>query len=173
MRVFSSIVTTAFAFSTAVSADAQSNISPGVAQRSPTAIVKYVTESDLKAVVLAEGHTVDSMHPFEQPSVRGKTKEGVLFVLVGTACNTKGVPGCQGIMMQVRYDADEKVTLEGMNSANMAQAAVSSWWDKSEKTIGFTRYVVLDDGVTWMNVRQNLRVLLSIQAQAVKKVWPE
>ena len=76
-------------------------------------------------------------------------------------------------MMQVRYDANDKVTLEGMNNANMAEAALSSRWDRTEKTVGFTRYVVLDDGVTWMNVRQNLRVLLSIQAQAVKKVWPE
>ena len=64
-------------------------------------------------------------------------------------------------MMQVRYDANDSTTLEGMNNANFKQAALSSWWDKSGKTIGFTRYVVLDDGVTWMNIRQNLRVLLA------------
>lgn len=135
-------------------------------------LIYSLTESDLGDLVVAEGHTIDKVHPFDSPSVRGKTKDGVLFVIVGTACKSATVSGCQGAMMQVRYDSDSAVTLQKLNDANMAQAAVSSWWDQPEKTVGFTRYVVLDDGITWMNLRQNLRVMLSIQAQALKKVWP-
>ena len=155
------------------SAQAQSNIKPRAAGHIATSLVKSVTEADLRELVIAEGYTVDEVHPFEAPSVRGKTKDGHLFVLVGTACNQGGVVGCQGIMMQVRYDADDRVTLDGMNSANLKEAALSSWWDKTEKTIGFTRYVVLDDGVTWMNIRQNLRVLLAIEPKAMAQVWPD
>ena len=165
-------VASAIAVAANGSADAQSNARPVAAVRAPTALVKSVTEADLRTLVLAEGYTIDAMHPFEKPSVRGKTKDGHVFVLIGTACGAKGVPGCQGIMMQVRYDADDKVTLDGMNDANMKEAALSSWWDKPDKTVGFTRYVVLDDGVTWMNVRQNLRVLLAIEPKAAKQVWP-
>lgn len=129
----------------------------------PAQLIKTVKEADLANLVRAEGHTVDAMHPFDMPSVRGKTKEGLLFVLMGTACDKNGVVGCQGIMMQVRYDADENVTTERINKATLAQAALGSWWDRDKKVVGFTRYVVLDDGVTWMNIRRNLRVMLSIQ----------
>jgi hypothetical protein len=173
MKFFIPLIAAAAAITATGGAQAQSNVKPATAVRAPTSIVKSVTERDLSALVLAEGYTVDKVHPFEEPSVRGKTKEGHLFVLVGTACDKGGVPGCQGIMMQVRYDSDDAVTLEGMNNANLKQAALSSWWDKEGKTIGFTRYVVLDDGVTWMNIRQNLRVLLAIESEASKQVWPD
>ena len=167
------VLAAAFVLTMGGSAQGQSNINPRVASRAPTSLVLSVTEADLAEVVRAEGYTVDEMHPFEEPSVRGKTKDGHLFVLVGTACDKAAVKHCQGIMMQVRYDADDRVTLDGMNSANMKEAALSSWWDKSEKTVGFTRYVVLDDGVTWMNIRQNLRVLLAIEGKAMAQVWPD
>ena len=126
-------------------------------------IIKSVTEKDLEALVLAEGDTIDAKHPFEAPSVRGKTEDGLVYLLIGTACDAQGVPGCQGIMMQVRYDEDAKVTWEKLGKANLNEAALSSWWDQEDNTVGFTRYVVLDDGVTWMNLRRNLRVLLAIQ----------
>lgn len=136
-----------------------------------TRIVKSVTEKDLEALVVAEGHTIDAKHPFEAPSVRGKTADGLLYVLIGTACDAQGVPGCQGIMMQVRYDEDDKVTWERLGKANLNEAALASWWDQEDDTVGFTRYVVLDDGVTWMNIRQNLRVLISIQDNAYAHVF--
>lgn len=136
-------------------------------------LYKVVTESDLQKLVLAEGHTVDEMHPFEAPSVRGKTADGLFFVLIGTACDIGKVKGCQGAMMQVRYDDDATVTMDGVNKANMEEAAVGTWWDKEDKTVGFTRYVVMDDGVTWLNLRQNLRVLLDVQESALKYVFPE
>lgn len=157
-------------------AEAQSNRAPGtsaVATRLPTAIISSVTEQDLRALALAEGHSVETMHPFDQPSVTGKTKEGTRFVLIGTACDKSSVARCQGIMMQVRYDADDRVTDAGIAAANLARGAVSTWWDKPGKIVGFTRYVVLDNGITWMNARSNLQILLSIQAQAMKKVWPD
>jgi hypothetical protein len=140
--------------------------------KSPTEIVKSVIEADLSALITDEGHVVDEVHPFERPSVRGKTGDGIIFVLVGTACDKNGVAGCQGIMMQVLYDSDERVTTDGVNEANMSEAALSAWWDKTGKTVGFTRYVVLDGGVTYLNIRENLRVLLDVVLNANKFVFP-
>ena len=148
-------------------------VSKAIPVHAPAALIRSITEPDLHALLIAEGHTVDEIHPYDAPSVRGKTKDGHKFVLIGTACDKDGIPGCRGIMMQVRYDADDRVTLEGLNNANVKQAALSSWWDKTEKTVGFTRYVVLDDGVTWMNIKQNLRVLLDVEVEAALQVWPE
>lgn len=158
---------------TALAGPVAAQVSPSGASRTDKGMVYSVTEDDLRALVVAEGHTIDKIHPLDLPSVRGKTKDGLKFLLMGTACDKNGVKGCRGIMMQVRYDADDAVTLARINDANMDQAAVSTWWDQGEKTVGFTRYVVLDDGATWLNVRQNIRVLLAIQKQAQKKIWKD
>lgn len=155
-----------------VAAHAQNN-SASTAAKSPTKLVKSVVETDLSSLIIDEGHVIDEVHPFGNPSVRGKTKDGLLFLLIGTACDKNGVMGCQGIMMQVRYDSNESVTTDGINAANNNSAALSTGWDKAEKTVIFTRYVVLDGGVTYQNVRENLRVLLTILPSAEKLVFPE
>ncbi len=165
------------AIATASDASAQNtpkqSVRAAVAPIGPAAgrLYSSVTEADLATLIRAEGHTIDATHPFEAPSMRGKTKDGLLFVLIGTACNKNGVAGCQGIMMQVRYDSNDTVTTDNLNASNVAEAALSAWWDRDAKTVGFTRYVVLDDGVTWMNLRQNLRVLLAITPNAQSHVF--
>ena len=173
MKYFVSVLAATISLTSISGAQAQSNVRPAAATRAPTSIIKSVTEADLRALVLAEGHTVDAIHPFEAPSVRGKTKDGLLFVLIGTACDKEGIPGCRGVMMQVRYDSDSRVTTAGINNSNRNEAALSAWWDKDDKTVGLTRYVVLDDGITWMNLRQNLRVLISVQANSYKHAFPD
>jgi hypothetical protein len=111
------------------------------------------------------------MHPFDGPSVRAKTPEGTLYLLIGTACDdTKS--SCLGVMMQVRYDDDERVNFERINEANLQEAAVTTWWDPESDTVGFQRYIVLDDGVTWLNLRQNVRVLLDVSNAASDIVFP-
>lgn len=173
MKFFVSVLVATISLTSISGARAQSNVRPAAVARTPASIVKSVTEPDLRALVLAEGHTIDEMHPFEAPSVRGKTKEGLLFVVIGTACDKEGVPGCQGVMMQVRYDADSRVTMDAISNANRSEAALSSWWDRDTKTVGFTRYVVLDGGITWMNLRQNLRVLINVQGSGYKYAFPD
>ncbi|HVR91629.1 MAG TPA: hypothetical protein VHG29_11130 [Novosphingobium sp.] len=166
---FRTILLGCAALACATGASAQNTVkarAPVAVAPANTRLVTSVTEADLAALIQAEGHTVDATHPFEEPSMRGKTKDGLLFVLIGTACNKNGVAGCQGIMMQIRYDSNDTVTTDNLNASNLAEAALSAWWDRSDKTVGFTRYVVLDDGVTWMNIRQNLRVLLAIAPTA-------
>ncbi|HSJ79298.1 MAG TPA: hypothetical protein VK913_11245, partial [Erythrobacter sp.] len=46
--------------------------------------------------------------------------------------------------------------------ANLEQAALNTWADFEGKTLGFTRYQVLDNGVTMANIRENVNVLLAL-----------
>ena len=133
---------------------------------SPEAVKKSVSVGDLKAVVSSLGHTVSAEGDFGDTSLTVKTEDGFIYLLIGTACDANGVPGCQGIMMQVRYTLPEGVTYETVAKANLAQAALNTWVDFEDQTLGFTRYQVLDYGVTMANIRENVNVLLDVSAAA-------
>ena len=134
-------------------------------------VVRGIDEAALARLVRAEGHAVDELHPIAAPSVNGRTTDGLMFMLIGTACAEDGLSDCQGILMQVRFDSDATVTIDGINQANLNEAAVTTWWDKSDNTVGFQRHVILDDGVTWANIRANLRVLLEVYGGAANYVF--
>ncbi|MEZ0244246.1 MAG: hypothetical protein ACAH11_12785 [Sphingomonas sp.] len=159
------VACTALALTSGVSASAPR-------ANAPTDIIPKVTEADLEQIARDHGDTIDEVHLFENPSVRAKSKEGLLYVLIGTACDEAKPIKCEGIMMQVRYTADETVTAESILDANMHQAALASWWDKDDKTVGFTRYVVLDHGVTRQNIQANIDVLLALAPAAMKYAFP-
>jgi hypothetical protein len=88
----------------------------------------------------------------------------------------EGTDGCLGINMQVRYDADGQETLELINEANLMWAATSAWYDDLgvdgyTPTVGITRYVILDGGMTVRNIKDNLLNLLAIAPQVADYVW--
>jgi hypothetical protein len=129
-------------------------------------LVKSVTQDDLLAVVGALGHQVLEQGSEGDVYVVAQDADQVNYFLFGTACDTNGVPGCQGIMMQVRYDLPPGTTFETLSKTNMDQAALNTWADFEEKTLGFTRYQVLDYGVTMANIRENVNVLLALVPDA-------
>lgn len=143
------------------------------ATRSPSAIVNTVSEADLGDLVRANGDTVDAVHVFdEEPSVRGKTKDGLKYILVGKDCPESAQSGCKSVMMQIRYEADADVTEAKVNDANNAEAAVQTWWDKETGDLGFTRFQYLDGGTTWENLKQNVNLLIDAHYNAIDVVWP-
>jgi hypothetical protein len=129
-------------------------------------ITKSVVQNDLLAVVGALGHQVLEQGASEDIYVIAESGEGVRYFLFATACNVNGIPGCQGIMMQVRFDLPPTTTLETLAKANYDQAVLNSWANFEEKTLGFTRYQVLDEGVTMGNIRENVNVLLAVVPEA-------
>lgn len=141
--------------------------------RADSAIVTTLNESDLRALVLAAGDSVDAVQPFDEPSVRGKDKSGLKYLLIGSDCPKASPDRCSSVMMQVRYTADDLVTLKGINDANYSEAGVSTWWDEGGKIVGFTRFVDLRGGVTWANLKANLRLLIEAQYAAQVSIWPE
>jgi len=130
-------------------------------------LVNSVDLDDLKAIVKSLGHTVSGQGKFGEVSLSATDAEETNYILIGTACDVNGARGCQGVMMQVRFDPDESVDAESLARANLSQAAVNTWRDPANGTIGVTRYVVLDHGITMANLRENVNVLLSLTPSVV------
>ncbi|MFC0204854.1 YbjN domain-containing protein [Novosphingobium soli] len=127
-----------------------------------------VNLADLKAIVASmPGHKVEEERIWGEGdeadvSLRATDAEGLIYVLVGTACEPSG---CSGVMMQVRYNCDA-IDYAKLNAANVDRAAVTVWYDSEEKMLGVTRYMLLDHGVTMQNLRENLVVLLELAGDA-------
>ena len=128
----------------------------------PQRVVASVDNDDLRAIVQSLDHELIDFEDEGEVSVGGRAEDGTKYLLIGTACDVAGVEGCQGVMMQVRFDPVESVTDADLARANLGQAAILTWRDTSDGTLGMTRYVVLDNGITMANLRENVLVLLSI-----------
>lgn len=152
-------------FAVVAAAAAACSAAPVSAQTyTPGRILKGVKLDDLKAIVASFKETVTETDVAGETSLAAKTAEGTIYVLIGTACDDKAL-GCQGVNMQVRFDADS-VDLKTVNDVNLSEQAIQTWYDAESKTLGFTRYVVLDHGITMENLRENVNVLLAIVADA-------
>jgi hypothetical protein len=125
-------------------------------------VVLSVDQTDLAAIVTSLGHTVKELGTNGETYVAAESEDGIIYLLFGTACDVNGVPKCQGVMMQARYDLPEGTTLETLAKTNNGQAAISVTADFEEKALIFTRYHVLDYGVTMANIRENVNVLLAV-----------
>ncbi len=141
-------------------------------------VVKSVSLQDLQTILVEEGYTINSTGDDGEVSVRATdtADTGLIFNLLGTACDTEFSDDCLGINMQVRYDADGQETLERINDANLMWAATSAWYsaggvDGETPTVGITRYVILDGGMTIRNIKDNLLNLLAIAPQAADYIW--
>lgn len=134
----------------------------------PDRLKKSVTQADLVAVAGSLGHQVIEQGDASVVYIVAETQDATRYFLIGTACDVNDVPGCQGIMMQVRYDLPATTTFETLAKANLEQAALNSWADFEDRTLGFTRYQVLDNGVMMANIRENVNVLLVL----VQETYP-
>ena len=141
-------------------------------------LVKSVLLNDLQTILVEDGYTINSSGDEGAVSVRATDTNGtgLIFNLVGTACEVEGITGCLGIHMQVRYDADGQETLHRINDANVMWSPTSTWYseggiDGYTPTVGVSRYVILDGGMTIRNIKDNLLNLLAIAPQVADYVW--
>ena len=125
-----------------------------------------VTTADLAAVVGALGHQVLEQGEGDEVLVLAEDFDQLKYVLLGTACETEGVDGCQGILMQAQFDLPAGTTYQSVAEANLNFAALNVWVDFEQKSLGFTRYVVLDNGVTMAKIRAKVEVLLALIGDA-------
>ena len=129
-------------------------------------VVKSVGTADLAAIAGALGHQVLEQGEGDDVVVLAEDSNQIRYVLLGTACDVGGVAGCQGVLMQAQFDLPAGTTYETVARANLDFAALNVWVDFAQKSLGFTRYVVLDQGVTMANLRANIDVLLSLIGEA-------
>ncbi|NNC53601.1 MAG: hypothetical protein HKO08_11245 [Erythrobacter sp.] len=139
---------------------------PAMAQEyEPQKVKKSVSTADLRALVASLGH--EELRVVEEEYfVVARDSDGLSYTLYGTACDVEPISGCQGIMAQVRYDLPDTVTHARLAKANLENAALNVWADFENQTLGVTRYVVIDHGVTMANLRENIAVLLSLAPKA-------
>jgi hypothetical protein len=138
---------------------------PAAAQTyTPERILEGVKLDDLKAIVSSFEDEVISEGMAGETSLAARSADGTVYLLLGTACGNETL-GCQGVNMQVRFDTEE-IDREKVNRANMAEQALNTWFDADTNTLGFSRYVVLDHGITMGNLRENVVVLLAIAPSA-------
>jgi len=114
-----------------------------------------VTKADLIAIVGSLGHKVreGTNGPF---IVAVDAPDGLMYTLQGTACNARA---CKGIRMYVGYGMPSGVPLEMVNKINIFRHAFTTTF--STGVLTFSRYLILDDGVTMANISKNIEVLLS------------
>ncbi|MBU2607024.1 MAG: YbjN domain-containing protein [Alphaproteobacteria bacterium] len=120
-------------------------------------LVKSVTLADLEVVVASLDHAVvdrDADNVF----IIAEDEDGQKYVLDGTACNELGA--CQGINMFMSYDLTDTISLESLNTASLSYAAVSVW--QSGQSVGVSRYVILDGGMTIANIKANIDTLTAL-----------
>jgi len=129
-------------------------------------VVMSVNQADLEAIVGSLGHQVKETGKPGEIYLAAESDDGIIYLLFGTACDVNGVPGCQGVMMQARYDLPEGATYQTIAKANDELAAIGTTADFTEKSLTFTRYQVLDNGVTMANIRANVDVLLGLAGDA-------
>jgi hypothetical protein len=140
---------------------------PAAAQQFvPDEIKKSVVNEDLAAVVGALGHQVLEQGEAGNVLVLAENQDQIKYVLLGTACDTNGVTGCQGVLMQAQFELPLTTTYETVAQANLQFSALNVWVDFEQKSLGFTRYVVLDEGVTMANLRANVEVLMGLLGDA-------
>ncbi|MCK5886312.1 MAG: YbjN domain-containing protein [Alcanivorax sp.] len=128
---------------------------PAIAQDAE--LITSVTEDSLAAFAESQGHEILGYGEAGDVSVRAQTEDGTVYYLTGTAC---GEDSCAGINMSARFDANELVTLEIINQANIRRAAVNVWL--LDETLGISRYVILDGGQTMENIQINFDNFIAI-----------
>jgi hypothetical protein len=141
-------------------------------------LMQSISLAELTQILVEEGFVIERTGHEGDVTIQARDKAGtgLVFQIAGTACDTDYVDGCLGLNMQVRYDADSDATLQRINDANLLWAGTSIWyWEKGvdgkTPTVGVTRYVIFDGGLTVGNVKQNIINLLAIAPQAASYIW--
>ncbi len=140
-------------------------------------LVYKVDLEDMKAIAVADGHTIDSVDSnVKAPMVVGKSTDGWFFVLKGQACELEGYEDCLGLSIEFRFDADASVTDAKLNELNQTYLAAKSYRGESESgvnTLFVTNYAILDRGQTMGNLKTILTNMLAIGPEVQKMVWGE
>lgn len=135
------------------------------AQTDNTELIKSVDAAMLDRIVEAVGDEVTNRYnKDEDPSVVARDPDtGLIYALNGTACNEGQ---CAGIELTANWSANSTNSdFAKLNELNLSRAAVSIALqdrDDGSKSILVSRYLILDHGQVFENLRLNTTVFVSI-----------
>lgn len=130
-----------------------------------------VTIADMRRIVETRGDTVIEQEADDRPRMTARTADGLRYNLTGNACDAQ--QSCNGLVVQIFYEEEPGLTLEGVNNANNESGAVAIFWERAAHLFGFTRYIILDGGVTMANIEANLDVLIFNHRNRLRALFPD
>ena len=141
--------------------------SGGAFAQSDDALIKGVTTSDMAALIVDAGHTVEKVtNEGKSHHVQAKTDAGFMYFLAGQQCDATSK--CKGLELISVFTAEPKVTLEEMNDINRNYAAASL--SRQNERFVLSRYLILDHGMTRENIKLNMTVYQTIAGQVSEKL---
>lgn len=130
-----------------------------------TALIKTVGLAELKALAVSQGHEVTlEDEGGGSPFIAAKDPtSGLVYAMYGTACEAGQ---CNGIEMAATWGATPyNSDLARLNEWNLSKAAVSlalQTNNDGSKSVLVSRYLILDFGQTFENLKLNLLVFTSV-----------
>ena len=125
-------------------------------KRSPYFLVHSVTVDDLKLMLddLGASFMAAGKNAEGAPFVFGQMPDGLTFGAY-TVCAGAGGTDCRGIEFMAVYSS--RVSVADVMDIDRDYAAVSLY-KADDNTVHVSRYVILDNGVTWANLIENANV---------------
>lgn len=125
--------------------------------------------NELKGFFAQSGHTLTGTGSRGTASAHGKAASGLIYNVIGWDCTADG-NACKGLELRVEYDYEQAVPLQKINNANLKWPALAVWYEPSETggaggTVGISRYLILEGGLSAGNLKANLDFLLSVAPQ--------
>lgn len=130
-------------------------------------VVTSIQMQDLRDIISELGHEETDADE-ATVAIAAISNNGLEYIIRGTACRNGK---CQGINMMVSYDANNEIDSDLVNDANLNYAAVSTW--TNDGSLGISRYVILDNGMTPENISMNLLTVLAIAPKIRDIIFPE
>lgn len=145
----------------------ESTPAPAPAPYDANRLVTDVDLGEMRKLAAALGFEVLEVGDTTRPEMALRSSSGRVFILRGYVCNEnepKG--GCKGMLMLSRYDQPPGLTPEHVRKANDETVVVKVWINSNDK-VRIDRYMILDEGVTFGNLLQNIQVFLASNQKAV------
>lgn len=139
----------------------------------PNPTVRAMTIPDIRALVQSEGDTVVSDNAnADGPMVTAKTPDGIVYTILGMACNQGGAIGCKTLSFNVSYKISGDPAASS-NQASLTHWELKVWWLAAQGggyNLVFSHVIRLNEGSQMNALRSGLRYLLVDQAKAYNEL---
>lgn len=128
------------------------------------AVISQFDQALVGQMVESLGHTVLEyrLNSRGNPTVDAQTDGGLYYTISGVACGDRNsIRVCNGANITTSFSG-YGATLTAVNRLNVQYAAVQVY--EQDSSVGVTKYMILDHGVTTANMVENIDIATQIAA---------